>query len=295
MDGTSADRGDGATAARGEDGGGFAEECRVAVEAAEAAGALLRSRFLDAFRVDAKGPDGDVVTELDLLAEELVTRRLAGRFPGDRIRGEEGGEVAGPPGSRRTWLVDPLDGSNNVVVGLPAYVVGIALCVDGEPVLGVVHDPVAGRTWRAVRGAGAYGPGGRLRLPVRTPGAAPHEPAGRPVLGWTQGHGVGGDPVARALRDGLEGGARRVLQLWAPLLTWALLAGGLIDGFVGYRAEEIDLPAGCLLATEAGVAVRGLDGGPFSPRTGQPETARSYVAGRPELLPYLLDLVAGAR
>ncbi|MFJ4667920.1 inositol monophosphatase family protein [Kitasatospora purpeofusca] len=279
---------DGTTAAPGEGAGGFAEECRVAVEAAEAAGGLLRSRFLDAFRVDAKGTDGDVVTELDLLAEELVTRRLAGRFPADRIRAEEGGEVAGPSGSRRTWLVDPLDGSNNVVVGLPAYVVGIALCVDGEPVLGVVHDPVAGRTWRAVRGAGAYGPGGRLRLPVRPPGA------GRPVLGWTQGHGVGGDPVARALKDGLEGGARRVLQLWAPLLTWALLAGGLIDGFVGYRAEEIDLPAGCLLATEAGVQVRGLDGGPFSPRTGQPETARSYVAGRPELLPHLLDLVAGA-
>ncbi|WP_406114762.1 inositol monophosphatase family protein [Kitasatospora purpeofusca] len=280
---------DGTTAVPGEGAGGFAEECRVAVEAAEAAGALLRSRFLDAFRVDTKDTDGDVVTELDLLAEELVTRRLAGRFPADRIRAEEGGEVAGPVGSRRTWLVDPLDGSNNVVVDLPAYVVGIALCVDEEPVLGVVHDPVAGRTWRAVRGAGAYGPGGRLRVAARPPG-----PTARPVLGWTQGHGVGGDPVARALKDGLEGGARRVLQLWAPLLTWALLAGGLIDGFVGYRAEEIDLPAGCLLATEAGVAVRGLDGGPFSPRTGQPETARSYVAGRPELLPYLLDLVAGA-
>ncbi|MFJ8435850.1 inositol monophosphatase family protein [Kitasatospora sp. NPDC094019] len=260
----------------------------MAVEAAEAAGALLRSRFAGAFRVDSKGTDGDVVTELDLLAEELVVGRLAGRFPGDRIRAEEGGERAGPPGARRTWLVDPLDGSNNVVVGLPAYVVGIALCVDGEPVLGVVHDPVAGRTWRAVRGAGAYGPGGRLRVSARPRGG------GRPVLGWTQGHGVGGDPVARALKDGLEGGARRVLQLWAPLLTWALLAAGLIDGFVGYRAEEIDLPAGCLLATEAGVVVRGLDGGPFSPGTGQPETARSYVAGRPELLPYLLDLVAGS-
>ncbi|MFB8235737.1 inositol monophosphatase family protein [Kitasatospora purpeofusca] len=278
----------GTTAAPGDGAGGFAEECRVAVEAAEAAGALLRSRFLDAFRVDTKGTDGDVVTELDLLAEELVTRRLAGSFPADRVRAEEGGDVAGPPGGRRTWLVDPLDGSNNVVVGLPAYVVGIALCVDDEPVLGVVHDPVAGRTWRAVRGEGAYGPGGRLRVPARPPGG------GRPVLGWTQGHGVGGDPVARALKDGLEGGARRVLQLWAPLLTWALLAGGLIDGFVGYRAEEIDLPAGSLLATEAGLAVRALDGGRFSARIGQPDTARSYVAGRPELLPYLLDLVAGA-
>ncbi|MER5355298.1 inositol monophosphatase [Kitasatospora sp. NPDC002551] len=280
---------DGTTADPAEEAGGYAEECRVAVRAAEDAGALLRSRFLGAFRVDAKGPDGDVVTELDLLAEDLVTRRLAERFPADRIRAEEGGDRAGAPGARRTWLVDPLDGSNNVVIGLPAYVVGIALCVDDEPVLGVVHDPVAGRTWRAVRGSGAYGPGGRLRVAPRPPGA------GRPVLGWTQGHAVpAGDPVARALKDGLESGARRVLQLWAPLLTWSLLACGLIDGFVGYRAEEIDLPAGGLLATEAGLDVRALDGGPFSARIGRPDTARSYVAGRPELLPSLLDLVAGA-
>ncbi len=268
--------------------GGFAGELRVAVRAAEEAGALLRSRFLDTFRVETKGGDGDVVTELDLLAEELIVRRLAERFPADRIRAEEGGGSAGRPDSRRTWLVDPLDGSNNVVVGLPAYVVGIALCVDDEPVLGVVHDPVAGRTWRAVRGAGAYGPAGRLGVPARPSGA------GRPVLGWTQGHGLGGDPVARALKDGLEAGARRVLQLWAPLLTWSLLAAGLIDGFVGYRAEEIDLPAGWLLATEAGIEVRALDGGPFSARTGQPDTARGYVAARPALLPYLLDLVARA-
>ncbi|MFC5666564.1 inositol monophosphatase family protein [Kitasatospora misakiensis] len=272
--------------------GGLADELRVAVGAAEEAGALLRSRFLDAFRVETKGEDGDVVTELDLLAEELITGRLAARFPADRIRAEEGGELAGRlparPGSRRTWLVDPLDGSNNVVVGLPAYVVGIALCVDDEPVLGVVHDPVAGRTWRAVRGEGAYGPGGRLLVAARPPGAV------RPVLGWTQGHGVGGDPAARALKDGLEAGARRVLQLWAPLLTWSLLAAGLIDGFVGYRAEEIDLPAGSLLVTEAGLAVRALDGGPFSARIGQSDAARSYVACRPELLPYLLDLVARA-
>ncbi|MEE1821959.1 inositol monophosphatase [Streptomyces sp. BE20] len=267
----------------------YAEECRVAVRAAEEAGALLRARFLDAFRVDTKGEDGDVVTELDLLAEELVTRRLTERFPADRILAEEGGATAGRPGSRRTWLVDPLDGSNNVVIGLPAYVVGIALCVDDEPVVGVVHDPVAGRTWRAVHGCGAYGPAGRLGAPARPPGA------GRPVLGWTQGHGVtGGDPVARALKDGLESGARRVLQLWAPLLTWSLLACGLIDGFVGYRAEEIDLPAGSLLATEAGLVVRALDGGGFSARIGQPDTARSYVAGRPEIVPYLLDLVAHA-
>jgi myo-inositol-1(or 4)-monophosphatase len=71
-----------------------------------------------------------------------------------------------------------------------------------------------------------------------------------------------------------------------------MLARGDIDGFVGYRAEAIDLPAGALLAREAGIAVRHLDGTEFSGGFNGPDTGRSFVAGRPDVLPQLLDLVA---
>ncbi|MFI9271452.1 inositol monophosphatase family protein [Kitasatospora sp. NPDC052896] len=267
----------------------FAIECRIAVDAAEEAGALLRSRCRQEYAVRPKGDRGDVVTDLDLLAERLVLGRLREHFPLDRILAEEAGLLEGERPSR-TWLVDPLDGSNNVVIGLPAYVVGIALCVDRRPVLGVVHDPVTLRTWRALSGCGAYGPHGRLSAPVRP------LPSSGPVLAWTQGHAVPrDDPAAGALKSALESGARRLLQLWAPLLTWSMLARGDIDGFVGYRPEEIDLPAGSLLAAEAGLDVRALDGGGFSHRIGLPDTERGFVAGRPEVVPYLLDLVAQAR
>ncbi|MGK5639727.1 inositol monophosphatase family protein [Streptomyces sp. URMC 126] len=274
--------------------GRFAEEHAVAVGAAREAGALLRSRFAGDWGVRAKGGLGDVVTDLDLMAERLVIARIRERFPRDRILSEEAGALpaagsaAGPSG--RTWLVDPLDGSNNVVIGLPAYGVGIALCVDGRPVVGVVHDPVTDRTWTARTGGGAYGPGGRLTGPAR-----PLSPAG-PLLAWTQGHTVARkDPVARALKDALEDHCRRLLQLWAPLLAWAMLARGDIDGFVGYRAEGIDLPAGLLLAAEAGLEVRALDGGEFHGGAEGPDTDRSFVAGRAEDIPHLLGLVAAAR
>ncbi|MPY59275.1 inositol monophosphatase family protein [Streptomyces spongiae] len=273
----------------------FASECRTAVAAAEEAGALLRSRFPDGFAARPKGERGDVVTDLDLMAERLVVDRIRERFPHDRILAEESGELRGSDddgggrSSSRTWLVDPLDGSNNVVIGLPAYVVGIALCVDEAPVVGVVHDPVTGRTWSALRGGGAHGPRGRF---ARVADGRPLSPAG-PLLAWTQGHAVGrDDPTARALKHTLENRSRRLLQLWAPLLTWAMLARGDIDGFVGYRAEAIDLPAGELLAREAGVAVRHLDGREFRGGFSGPDTERSFVAGRPEVLPYLLELVA---
>ncbi|MGW3205472.1 inositol monophosphatase family protein [Streptomyces sp. NPDC001135] len=267
---------------------GYRTEHRTAVTAAEEAGALLRSRFPDGFAAARpKGRLGDVVTDLDVAAERLVVGRIRARFPHDRILAEESGELAGDGGGR-TWLVDPLDGSNNVVIGLAVYVVGIALCVDDHPVVGVVHDPMTGRTWSALRGGGARGPQGRLAVAARH---RPH-PAAGPLLAWTQGHGVSrDDPVACALRHTLELRSRRLLQLWAPLVAWAMLARGDIDGFVGYRAEAIDLPAGALLAREAGITLRHLDGGEFSGGFGGPDTGRSFVAGRPELLPDLLDLV----
>ncbi|MCC3769668.1 inositol monophosphatase [Streptomyces sp. UNOC14_S4] len=270
----------------------FADEHRLAVSTACEAGALLRPYLRGEnsrpCEVRAKGCRGDVVTDLDTLAEDAIVRRLRERFPHDRIVAEESGTLAGDAANGRTWLVDPLDGSNNVAIGLASCVVGIALCEGDAPVVGVVHEPVTGRTWSALRDGGARGPHGPLRTAARMP-----SPAG-PLLGWTQGYGVArDDPRARSLRTGLERGSRRLLQLWAPLLTWSMLARGDIDGFVGYRAEAIDLPAGALLALEAGVEIRALDGGPFRGGVTGPDTDRSFVAGRPEDMPRLLDMVNG--
>lgn len=268
-------------------GGPYAREQEVAVAAAEEAGAMLRARFHGAYAVSVKGHDGDVVTDLDLAAEKLILACLQAHFPRERILSEEAGllDAAG----HRTWLVDPLDGSNNVAIGLTAYAVGIGLCVDGAPVVGVVHEPVTGSTWRAALGQGAYCGSGRLI------GPAGQVPQAGPVVAWTQGHAVSRDDmVATELRHSLERHSRRVLQLWAPLLGWAMLARGSIDGFVGYCAEGIDFPAGALLASEAGVEFRTLTGGPFQVGFAGPDSGRSFVAARAETLKYLLDLVQSA-
>src|SRR5436309_7146522 len=101
--------------------GPFVSEQNLAAAAAREAGALLRSRFQGDYGIRPKGDRGDVVTDLDLQAERLVVHRIRERFPGDRILAEEAGLLPPRDGrpTRRTWLVDPLDGSNNVVIGLP--------------------------------------------------------------------------------------------------------------------------------------------------------------------------------
>lgn len=270
---------------------------QLAVTAAQAAGSLL-STWPREIQVAVKNRTGDIVTNLDVAAENLIIERLRAAFPEHRIIAEESGlsEAAvrgGTPGahaSRCTWLVDALDGTNNLAIGLSAYVVGIALCADGLPVLGVVHDPVTRQTWSAVKAGGACGPDGRM-LPTAC------RPAGHgPVLAWTQGYDVPReDTTARALKLTMESAARRVLQLWAPLMCWVMLARGDIDGMVGYRAEAVDLPAGALIAAEAGLAVCDLDGRPFDLRIGQRAEDRSFVAGRPADIGRLTALVAAAR
>jgi myo-inositol-1(or 4)-monophosphatase len=260
-------------------------ECarRVAVEAAEAAGDLLNRQARKPVAARPKGTSGDVVTDLDLAAEQLILGRIREAYPGHGIVSEEAG-VAGAADSPWTWLVDPLDGTNNIAIGLPIYTVGLALCSAQIPVLGVVHNPITGETWSAVRGRGTHGP---LSANARRRAV--------PVLAWTQGHEVARtDPYARALRAALEVRAQRVLQLWAPLTAWVMLADGRIDGFVGYRPEIVDLPAGALIAREAGHVMVRLDGLPYNERIDATPWERSFVAGRPAMIDWLLDSVRAA-
>jgi myo-inositol-1(or 4)-monophosphatase len=265
----------------------------VAVEAAEAAGALLVDAARGGAGVRPKGAAGDVVTDLDLASERLLVGRILAAFPSHTVIAEESGLV-GDAGGEWTWLVDPLDGTNNVAIGLPAYVVGLALCRAGRPLIGVVHDPVTARTWSAIRGCGAVTSSGALPgASSRVKLSASYRPSPHgPVLAWTQGYAVSRkDAKACVLKSALELHARRVLQLWAPLLQWAMLARGDIDGIVGYRAEAVDLPAGALIAQEAGIEIRSLDGGPFEERIGGDAEARSFVAAHPKALPGLLALL----
>ena len=267
-----------------------------AVGVAEAAGRVLRDGAGGDLHIRQKGCSGDLVTDLDFAAERLIVDRILDRFPGHGVIAEEGGTHTAED-THWSWLVDPLDGTNNIAIGLPAYVVGIALCADRRPVLGVVHDPILGRTWSAVRGRGAWVHLGDADVTEPEPlRPEPRPVPAAPVLAWTQGHDVRRDDSnARALKVVLDSTARRVLQLWAPLLAWVMLARGDIDGIVGYRPEAVDLPAGALLAVESGMIVRALDGGEFDDRIGVPADGRSFVAGPPETIDRLVKLVTAAQ
>ncbi len=100
------------------------------------------------------------VTDLDNDLERLIRGRLGARFPDDALTGEEY-EASGGTGPRR-WSIDPIDGTGNMVHGLPLWAISIGLIVAGEPLLGVIAVPPLKELFWAVKGQGAWLDGHKL-------------------------------------------------------------------------------------------------------------------------------------
>ncbi len=121
-------------------------------EVADEAGALAMTFFGAGTAVMAK-PDLSPVTEADLAVERLVRMRIAERFPGDAIVGEEFGSLGTGP---RTWIVDPIDGTSFFARSDPNWRVHLALQIEAHIELAVVAAPALGIRWWAQRGEGAF-------------------------------------------------------------------------------------------------------------------------------------------
>src|SRR6185312_11016416 len=100
------------------------------------------------------------VTDLDHDLERLIRERLGNAFPDDQLTGEEYAAAGG--GGPRRWTIDPIDGTGNLVHGLPLWAISIGLIDGGEPVLGVIAVPPLGELYWGVRGGGAWLDGRRL-------------------------------------------------------------------------------------------------------------------------------------
>lgn len=115
----------------------------VACEAALAAGSVAHRGFVNAspetLATEQKAGFFDIVTACDKAAERAACDAIWSRIPASRILGEEGGWQGE---GETTWIIDPIDGTSNFASGLPFYCVSIAAYHAGEPVCGVVYDPV---------------------------------------------------------------------------------------------------------------------------------------------------------
>lgn len=188
------------------------------------------------------------VTDLDRDLETLLRERLGSAFPDDRITGEEYADEGGS-GPRR-WSIDPIDGTGNLVHGLPLWAISIGLIDAGEPSLGVIAIPPLNELYWATRGGGAWRDGTRLHL--------------RDADGFhVQDNLCVGTNALRALDPRTLPG--RLRDLGSACCEQAFVAAGRLVACTFLGEQTHDVAAGALIAAEAGAAFATIDGEHLTP------------------------------
>jgi len=213
------------------------------------------------------------VTDLDHELELLIRQRLGEAFPNDRLTGEEFAESGG--GGARRWSIDPIDGTGNLVHGLPLWAVSIGLLDQGEPVLGVIVIPPLHETFWAVKGQGAWLDGKRLS-----------------ALDADQFHSQDnvcvGTNALRAVDPRSLPGRLRDLGSACCEITFVAASRLQACAFLGEAAH--DVAAGTVIAAEAGCQFGTIDGQILSPTemVAQTPVARPTFVAPPRRLAALM-------
>lgn len=241
------------------------EDLAFAIKLAARAGELLTASYERAMRVDRKSKR-DVVTDVDYASEALVIHAINDRYPNDAILAEESGRHEEGPGetragtrirrrarwSRRTWVIDPLDGTVNYANGIPFFCVSIGLVEGGRPVVGVVLDPLRGDCYAAAADAPA------------TLNGQPVAASGKRELGdcVVSLAIIGRGGIARERRVAHE--IRIGRRMGSAALALAYVASGRFDAFVQNGGlSPWDIAAAGLIAERSGAVVTDLYGGPW--------------------------------
>jgi 3'(2'), 5'-bisphosphate nucleotidase len=238
--------------------------------------------------------DRSPVTAADMVAESVIMAGLAALAPGVPVVSEESVE-ANPPGrlDGDFILVDPLDGTRELVAGRDEFTVNVAVLRAGRPALGIIAAPAYGLLWRGRVGAGAE----RLRLAPGAPAADARErvtirtrprPATELIAAVSRSHP---DAATEALLGRLPVTARLIC---GSSIKFCRLAEGVADFYPRLSTTcEWDVAAGHALLAAAGGAVTRPDGTPLAyGRTadrflipafiavGDPSAASLFQAGR---------------
>jgi myo-inositol-1(or 4)-monophosphatase len=221
-------------------------ELKVVEQAVQAAGEAIVRIADEHYQTAAEQADRSVVTKADLEADRILRTHLTNAFPNYGWLSEETREDKRRFATQRTWIVDPMDGTREFVMRNPEYVVSVDLVEQGEPILGVIYNPLSRDLYAAVKGEGT-----RLN--------------GQSVLCQ---HKLTGRPKVEVSRSDIEKGRfseyaadLELLPCGSIAYKLARLAAGRVDSTLSVTPKnEWDIAAGVILVMEAGGRVTDLAG-----------------------------------
>lgn len=226
-----------------------------ASEASQAAklGGQQLLQFMGKISVTLKGPR-DLVTEADFASQKVIREHLLGCFPDHQFLGEEStGEEQGSFEEGYCWIVDPLDGTTNFVHQLPSFSVSIGLYHEGQPIVGVVWDPILEEMFVGIAGQGAT-------LNGKPIGVSKCDQASDAMVVISLRKGVGrADDQINSFLTMLET-VGTIRRLGSAALNLCYVAMGRVDTYWANGLQPWDMAAGALIAAEAGASIQTRDG-----------------------------------
>lgn len=197
--------------------------------------------------------DATRVTAVDLVVAEKIFRGLHDRFPSDDLFSEEmdPGQGVLPRSGEFSWILDPVDGTNNYALGVPFCSIALALLRDGQPVYGFIYD---GSRRRLIEGGAGY----PLRDGDQTRRANSAAPSRKSFVAVHTPHVSGQSALLHPIIEHFK-----IRALGSSALHLAYVANGLLDGMVDVNVRVWDIAAACALCEAGGAEVRFLNGEVF--------------------------------
>ena len=225
---------------------------QVARECAAAADAIVRASFGKVTAKQKGEAVRDLVTETDGAVERAVMAILRAAYPEHAILAEESATAAWSDGWM--WVCDPIDGTRNFSQGIPHFAFSLALCKGGEPVLGIITQPLVGWEWLATKGGGCSFNGEPCS-------ASAKQALAGCVVGADLGYDQAGGSAQLVLAQAVWPEVTSLRISGSAALGFAYVASGQWDVYVHRQLNPWDSAAGLLLVREAGGLVTEFSGG----------------------------------
>lgn len=253
------------------------KDLEVALHAARAGVKTINGYQDKALNIQRKGFH-DLVTDADIETEKTILSFIKSQFPEDEILAEETAEY-NVLTDKRTWIVDPIDGTTNFAHNFPIYCVSVALWENRQPKAGVVIEVNRNEEFTAIKGEGAWLNGNPIRVSDTKKSEDAFIATGFPYNDLSLV-----EPYLKLFRHFMQE-LQGIRRPGAASYDLCCVACGRFDGFYEYSLHAWDVAAAALIIQEAGGVVTNWDGGEdwlFGQR---------LVTGNKMIHSYLLDQI----
>ncbi len=225
----------------------------IAIKAAKKAGRIHKKYFQRGFKVKTKSASFDLLTIADTQAEKVIVSLIKEYFPRHNFLCEE--RAYAKTASEYTWIIDPLDGTNNYASGLPIFCASVALAKRDKVIAAAIYDVMRNELFYAQKGRGAFLNGRRIRVNMVGDFR-------RAILitGFYYDRGKEMLRTLEAIKGFLFKHILGLRRLGAAALDLCYVASGRAAGFWEFELSPWDFAAGKLIIEEAGGKVTGRRG-----------------------------------